>query len=104
MVSNDWVNKEYKHLVLKAHEQALADIIYRYGEETASRRIARAIVAARPIGTPVQLAEVVLKAMGGRRGKIHPATRTFQALRIAVNDELVTLEGALPQAMGLLRP
>ena len=61
-------------------------------------------VAARPIATPVQLAEVVLKAMGGRRSKIHPATRTFQALRIAVNDELATLEAALPQAMGLLRP
>ncbi|MSQ09584.1 MAG: 16S rRNA (cytosine(1402)-N(4))-methyltransferase RsmH [Dehalococcoidia bacterium] len=85
-------------------EGDIADTIYRYGEEPGSRRIARAIVAARPITSPVVLADVVQRALGGRRGKTHPATRTFQALRIAVNDELAALEATLPQAMGLLRP
>ncbi len=85
-------------------ENELADILYRYAEERASRRIARAIVAARPIRTPVQLAEVISRAVGGKRGKIHPATRSFQALRIYTNDELGALETALPQAMSLLRP
>lgn len=83
----------------------LADIIYRYGEEPASRRIARAIAAARPIRTTVELAEVVERALGGRRGhRVHPATRTFQALRIAVNDELAAVEAVLPIAAGLIRP
>jgi len=83
----------------------LADILYRYGEERRSRRIARAIVANRPIATTTQLAEVVLKAIGRRPGaRLHPATRTFQALRIAVNDELGALEAALPQALDLLKP
>jgi len=81
----------------------LADLIFRYGEEPASRRIARAIVAARPIRTAEQLARVVAEATG-RRGRLHPATLTFQALRIAVNDELGSLIKALPQALALLRP
>jgi 16S rRNA (cytosine1402-N4)-methyltransferase len=86
-------------------EQELADLIYRYGEERKSRPIARAIVKARPIYTTLALAEVVSKAAGGRRGqKIHPATRTFQAIRIAVNDELGALERFLPQAVELLAP
>jgi 16S rRNA (cytosine1402-N4)-methyltransferase len=78
--------------------------LYRYGEERASRRIARAMVNARPIQSAQQLAEVVARGAGGRRGKIHPATRTFQALRIAVNDELIALESVLPQAVELLQP
>jgi 16S rRNA (cytosine1402-N4)-methyltransferase len=83
----------------------LADLIYRYGEERHSRAIARAIVAARPIQTTTQLAEVISRAVGGRRGaRIHPATRTFQALRIAVNDELSALARALPAAVNLLSP
>jgi 16S rRNA (cytosine1402-N4)-methyltransferase len=82
----------------------LADLIYRYGEERDSRRIARAIVAARPLRTTRQLAEVIEKAHRGPRDKIHPATRTFQALRIAVNDELGAVERVLPQAVALLRP
>lgn len=82
----------------------LAELLYQYGEERESRRIARAIVHARPLRTTRQLAEVVARAVGGRRGRIHPATRTFQALRIAVNDELRQLEAALPQAVALLRP
>lgn len=97
-------------------EEDLANIIYRYGEERQSRRIARAIVQARPLHTTLDLAEVVLKATTGSRrssgrtgrrhrgAKIHPATRTFQAIRIAVNDELGALERLLPQAINLLAP
>lgn len=90
-------------LVNELSTPELADILYRYGEERQARRIARAIVAARPIHTTRQLAEVVARAVG-RRGKIHPATRTFQALRIAVNDELSALSQALPQAVEFLAP
>jgi len=90
-------------LINALSEEALAGIIYQYGEERKSRRIARAIVKARPVFSAMELAEVVSKAVGGRRGqKIHPATRTFQALRIAVNDELGALERFLPQAIDLL--
>ena len=91
-------------LVNEMDETELADLLYCYGEERASRRIARAIVAARPIQSAQQLADVVAKAEGGRRGRIHPATQTFQALRIAVNDELRALETVLPQAVELLKP
>ncbi len=84
-------------------EGQLADLIYAYGEERLSRRIARAIVLARPLHSTGQLARVIERAVG-RRGRIHPATRTFQALRIAVNDELGALQAVLPQAMALLRP
>jgi 16S rRNA (cytosine1402-N4)-methyltransferase len=84
--------------------EELAQILYQYGEERQARRIAEAIVAARPLETTEQLAEVVAAAVGGRRGRIHPATRTFQALRIAVNDELSVLQVALPQAVDLLKP
>jgi len=82
----------------------LADLIFKYGEEHDSRRIARAIVAARPLQSTRQLAEVIERSHRGPREKIHPATRTFQALRIAVNDELGALEKTLPQAVGLLKP
>jgi 16S rRNA (cytosine1402-N4)-methyltransferase len=81
----------------------LADLIYQYGEEPDSRRIARAIIAARPLHTTTQLAEAVLRAKP-RRERTHPATQTFQALRIAVNDELGAVERVLPQAAALLRP
>ncbi len=82
----------------------LADILYRYGEERRSRRIARTIVANRPITTTTQLADVIVRAVGRRPGaRRHPATRTFQALRIYVNDELGALETALPQALTLLK-
>ena len=83
----------------------LADIIYRYGEEQQSRKIARAIAAARPLTTTQDLARVVEQALGGRRGeRLHPATRTFQALRIAVNGELDALASVLPVALSLLKP
>ncbi len=83
-------------------ESALADLMYRYGEEPASRRIARRIVASRPIHTSAQLAQAVEQVVGRRATRTHPATRTFQALRIAVNTELDTLAAALPQAHDLL--
>ncbi|HEX9114517.1 MAG TPA: 16S rRNA (cytosine(1402)-N(4))-methyltransferase RsmH [Anaerolineae bacterium] len=85
-------------------QEELADTIFRYGEEPKSRRIARAIIAARPLTTTDKLAEVIRRAVGGPHTRIHPATRTFQALRIAVNDELGALERALPQAVALLAP
>ena len=94
-------------LVNTLYPSELADLIFRYGEEHDSRRIARAIIAARPLHTTRQLAEVIQGAARkhpGSREKIHPATRTFQALRLAVNDELGALERALPQAIALLKP
>ena len=89
-------------IVNKFPEFRIAQIIWMYGEEPHSRRIARQIVQSRPLSTTLQLAKAVEKAMGGERGRIHPATRTFQALRIVVNQELVNLESALKQAVGLL--
>jgi 16S rRNA (cytosine1402-N4)-methyltransferase len=89
-------------LVNNLSAEALADILYEYGEETQSRRIARAIVEARPIHTTRELVEVIERAVGRRRGRLHPATLTFQALRIAVNEELKALKVALPQAVELL--
>ncbi len=83
-------------------ERQLAELIRAYGEERHSQRIARRIVRQRPINTSFQLAQTVEEAVGGRRGRIHPATRTFQALRIAVNQELENLESALKQAVDLL--
>jgi 16S rRNA (cytosine1402-N4)-methyltransferase len=100
---NPQQGKPVSELVNGLSTPELADILYRYGEEHRARRIAQAIVAARPIQTTRQLAEVVARAVG-RRGKIHPATKTFQALRIAVNDELSALSQALPQAVELLAP
>lgn len=83
-------------------ETELADLIFRYGEEKLSRRIAHAIVQARPLHTTSELANLILKVSGGRRDRIHPATRTFQALRIAVNQELQAIEEFLPQALQAL--
>jgi len=81
----------------------LADVIFKYGEERRSRQIARAIKAARPIQSTAHLAEVILKAVG-RKEKTHPATRTFQALRIAVNGELDAVTKVLPLAVSRLKP
>jgi len=91
-------------LVNHLPETELADLIWRYGEERGSRRIAAAIVQARPIQTTTELAEVILKAIGGQRGRIHPATRTFQALRIVVNQELQAVETVLPKVVQALAP
>jgi 16S rRNA (cytosine1402-N4)-methyltransferase len=93
-------------LVNTLSAEELADIIYRYGEERLSRPIARAIVNARqtqPITTTTQLAAIVAGVVG-HAGKIHPATRTFQGLRIAVNQELQSLETVLPDAIAALKP
>ncbi|HSB66423.1 MAG TPA: 16S rRNA (cytosine(1402)-N(4))-methyltransferase RsmH [Anaerolineales bacterium] len=90
-------------LVNSLDEETLADVLYRYGEEHRSRQVARAIVRARPITTTTQLANVVGGVTWGGRSGIHPATRTFQALRIAVNSELDALEALLPQTLDVLR-
>ncbi len=88
-------------------ESELADLLWRYGEERRSRQIARHIVQARarqPITRTEQLAQLAAAGVPGHPGGIHPATRTFQALRIAVNGELDSLEAVLPQAVELLAP
>ncbi|HSL29281.1 MAG TPA: 16S rRNA (cytosine(1402)-N(4))-methyltransferase RsmH [Anaerolineales bacterium] len=91
-------------LVNTYSERELADLIYRYGEERESRKIARAIVKARPIHSTRELVAVI-EAVSPRRGdRVHPATRTFQALRIAVNEELASIEDVLPQAVAALKP
>ena len=87
-------------------ERELADIFFRYGEERLSRRIAREIVQKRPLQTTTQLAELISQSVPGkyRYGRIHPATRVFQALRIAVNQELSSLETFLEQVPDWLKP
>ena len=85
------------------NEAKLADTIRRYGQEPKARGIARAIVKARPIGSTSELARVVRSASGLRK-RLDPATKTFQALRIAVNDELGNIEAGLEEARGLLAP
>lgn len=97
-----------EHFVNQLPEGELADLIYRYGEESASRRIARHIVRARadgPIETTRQLATIVLRAVPApRRTHIHPATKTFQALRIAVNEELRGLDDFVLEIIRMLSP
>lgn len=89
----------------EADEAELADIIYLYGEERASRRIAKAIVAARPLTTTLQLARIVEACLPrAKPGQSHPATRTFQALRIAVNNEYAELAQGLMAAERALKP
>ena len=93
-------------LVNEDDEETLANIIYRLGEDRDSRRIARAIVLERQQGRierTLKLAEIVERAKGGRRGAIHPATKTFQALRMAVNTELESLESGLEAGVSMLR-
>lgn len=88
-----------------AGEAEIADVLFHYGEEPKSRRVARAIVAARPIERTGQLADIVRKALGHHPGmKKDPATRTFQAIRIHVNEELKELEGGLAAAEQVLGP
>lgn len=90
-------------LVNMMQEQDLANLIYQLGDERASRRIARAIMLARPLRTTGQLATVIEQSIG-RHGKLHPATKTFMALRRAVNSDDESLRAALPQAVELLVP
>ncbi len=95
-------------LLRELPEEELAEVLRRFGEEPLARRIAQAVARARARGelpaTTTELAELVSRAKGGRRGRTHPATQTFQALRIAVNGELAALEQALPAALDLLAP
>lgn len=93
-------------LVNRSRERDLADVIFRFGEERHSRRIARAITEARPIQTTTSLAQVVMRAIPFRAGRHHhhPATRTFLALRLAVNQELENLERFLTKALSVLAP
>jgi 16S rRNA (cytosine1402-N4)-methyltransferase len=94
-----------EQVVNQEDENELADLIYEFGEERRSRRIARAIVRARPISTTAELARVISAAAPSMKGdKIHPATRTFQALRIRVNDELGEIQSLLKSAGSLLKP
>jgi len=89
-------------LINTMDEDELADMLYRFGEESNGRRIARAIVKARPLQTTRQLAEAVA-SVSPRKGRVHPATQTFQALRIAVNEELTSVAEALPKAVTALK-
>jgi len=91
-------------LVNSLPEEELAAMLWEYGEERFSRRIAHAIVARRPLQRTQELADLVASVVPAGRQKIHPATRTFQALRIAVNDELAVLRSALETGAGLLKP
>jgi 16S rRNA (cytosine1402-N4)-methyltransferase len=92
-------------LVNTLSEAALADVLFQYGEERTSRRIARAIVAARPVTTTLQLAGIVARCLPRPKpGQSHPATRSFQALRIAVNDEYRELAEGLAAAERALKP
>jgi len=98
-------------IINKYDEKSLADLIYRFGQERASRRIARFVVQQRkasPIQTTAQLAALIVRVLGryepNRKKRIHPATRTFQALRIAVNHELENLEKLLQDAPSFLKP
>ncbi|MGA9719830.1 MAG: 16S rRNA (cytosine(1402)-N(4))-methyltransferase RsmH [Acidobacteriaceae bacterium] len=94
-----------EQVVNQAGEKELADLIYEFGEERRSRRIARAIVRARPITTTGQLARIVSAAAPAmKQERLHPATRTFQAIRIRVNDELGELKALLEAAPGMLKP
>jgi 16S rRNA (cytosine1402-N4)-methyltransferase len=101
--------KTAAELLEELEEEEIANLIYRYGEERKSRRIARLIIGRREKGQPVQttaeLAQLVERAVGrSPKNKIHPATRTFQALRIAVNDELGILDRFITDSVDLLKP
>ncbi|HJU51193.1 MAG TPA: 16S rRNA (cytosine(1402)-N(4))-methyltransferase RsmH [Acidimicrobiia bacterium] len=89
-------------LVNELEESELAALLHRLGEEPAARRIARAIVKARPISTTTELAAVIEKAVPGGRRRLHPARRTFQALRMAVNEELEAIDSGVRKALDLL--
>ena len=91
-------------LVNHLNPRDLAQIIRQYGEEPQAKRISRAIVDARPIKGTAELAALLERTLRKRKSKIHPATRTFQALRIAVNDELEVLHQGLRQAAAMLAP
>ena len=98
LTASEWLNT--------ADEDDIANVLYLYGEERQSRSLAQAIVSERPLFTTLQLSQLVKRVKRPEKGrsKIHPATRVFQAIRIAVNDELGSLKRALPKAIRFLRP
>lgn len=96
-------NMTAEEIINTFDEKELADIIFKYGEDRDAKKIAKAIVMHRPLHTTGQLVAVIEKASPRRGDKIHPATQTFQALRIVVNDELATVEKTLPQAISSLK-
>ena len=107
MRMNPQAERTAEQVVNQVDEVTLANLIYEFGEERRSRRIARAIVRSRPIRSTAQLADVISAAarpMNQAERRIHPATKTFQALRIFVNDELKDLEALLNAAPQLLKP
>jgi len=91
-------------LINSLPEEELAEILWKYGEERQSRRIAKAICSSRPVKTTGELAAIVRRSLGTSHGRINPATRTFQAIRIAVNMELQAIDEALPRALEALKP
>jgi 16S rRNA (cytosine1402-N4)-methyltransferase len=93
-----------KDFINSASEEELANVIYKYGDEYDARKIARRIVAERPISTTRELASITRSAIGFRKSKIDLATKTFQAIRIFVNDEIGTLERALNNLDTILKP
>ena len=107
MRMNPMSGETAEQVVNRIDERELADVIYELGEERRSRRIARAIVRSRPIRTTTQLVEVVsaaARSMNWKHERIHPATRTFQALRIFVNHELDDLKALMEAAPRVLKP
>jgi 16S rRNA (cytosine1402-N4)-methyltransferase len=97
------VSQTAADIVNSYSEWELADLIYEYGEDRDSRKIARAIVKARPLHTTRELVAAIESVSPRRGDRVHPATRTFQALRIAVNEELTSIQEVLPQAVTGLR-
>ena len=92
-----------EQVVNRAPERLLADVLFQMGEEPRARRVARAIVNSRPIATTTELADVVTRALGRpARGRVHPATRTFQAIRMHVNGELQSIRHGVERAIGVL--
>jgi 16S rRNA (cytosine1402-N4)-methyltransferase len=85
-------------------EHRIAQLLLEYGDEYNARQIARNIIRNRPVKTTIELAKIVENAVGGRHGKIHPATKTFLALRIVVNHEMDNLKNALEQTLAVLAP
>lgn len=107
MRMDDRSSQTASSLIDELDAESLTALLKQYGEEPRAKRVAQAIMAAKPITTTKQLASVVAKAYGQvylARSKVHPATKTFQALRIAVNDELGQLKSAIPGWISLLRP
>jgi 16S rRNA (cytosine1402-N4)-methyltransferase len=98
------ISQSAADIVNSYSERELADLIYEYGEDRDSRKIARAIVKARPLHTTRELVAAIESVSPRRGDRVHPATRTFQALRIAVNEELTSIKEVLPQAVASLKP